>query len=43
MFDPEEIGGRTSATYPSEKEDVEMRDLDRSSTGGSEGGEEMGL
>ncbi|KAH9023023.1 hypothetical protein EDB83DRAFT_2527341 [Lactarius deliciosus] len=43
MFDPEEIGGRTSATYPSEKEDVEMRDLDRSSPGGSEGGEEMGL
>ncbi|KAH9008966.1 hypothetical protein EDB84DRAFT_1571634 [Lactarius hengduanensis] len=34
MFDPEEIGGRTSATYPSEKEDVEMRDLHSSSAGG---------
>ncbi|KAH8976743.1 hypothetical protein EDB86DRAFT_3110825 [Lactarius hatsudake] len=42
MFNPEEIGGRTSATYPSEKEDVEMRDLDSSSAGGLEGGEEMG-
>ncbi|KAH9009309.1 hypothetical protein EDB85DRAFT_1903140 [Lactarius pseudohatsudake] len=41
-FDPEEIGGRISATYPGEKEDVEMGDSHSSSAGGLESGEEMG-
>ncbi|KAI9431151.1 hypothetical protein H4582DRAFT_2085411 [Lactarius indigo] len=40
-FDPEEIGGKISATYPTE--DVEMRNPNSSSASGEESGEEMDL